>query len=145
MAQLKQTMTLTGRGIALRLFAVLLLATAVAPAAHAQAVDCSDYPGGIIDGNVEAVSPSNINVDRNCTLRNWPQSNPLTANISFFNDGGSGGGNRLLLVFDNVRNDPHAPGAYGARITYDIPVGETRESVLEEIDKTIKVSSDQEA
>lgn len=26
-----------------------------------------------------------------------------------------------LLVFDKVRHDPHAPGAYGARITYDIP------------------------
>jgi hypothetical protein len=27
-----------------------------------------------------------------------------------------------LLVFDKVRIDPHAPGAYGARITYDIPL-----------------------
>ncbi|MBD1106174.1 ABC transporter ATP-binding protein [Pseudomonas amygdali pv. morsprunorum] len=26
-----------------------------------------------------------------------------------------------LLVFDKVRHDPHEPGAYGARITYDIP------------------------
>jgi NitT/TauT family transport system ATP-binding protein len=31
-----------------------------------------------------------------------------------------------LLVFDKVRLDPHAPGAYGARITYDIPLNETR-------------------
>jgi len=44
-----------------------------------------------------------------------------------------------LLVFDKVRSDPQAPGAYGARITYDIPVGESRESVLEEIDQTVKV------
>ena len=28
-----------------------------------------------------------------------------------------------LWVFDKVRIDPQAPGAYGARITYDIPVG----------------------
>ena len=91
-----------GNRIAIRLFAALLLCWASVPAAHAQAVDCSDFPGGIIDGNVVAVSPSNINVDRNCTLRNWPQSKPLTANISFFSDGGSGGGNRLLLVFNNV-------------------------------------------
>jgi NitT/TauT family transport system ATP-binding protein len=27
-----------------------------------------------------------------------------------------------LLVFDKVRNDPQAPDAYGARITYDIPL-----------------------
>ena len=26
-----------------------------------------------------------------------------------------------LMVFDKVRHDPHAPNAYGARITYDIP------------------------
>jgi len=43
-----------------------------------------------------------------------------------------------LLVFDKVRHDPQAPNAYGARITYDIPVGETREEVLEAIDKAVK-------
>jgi len=31
-----------------------------------------------------------------------------------------------LLVFDKVRIDPHAPNAYGARITYDIPLNEAR-------------------
>lgn len=31
-----------------------------------------------------------------------------------------------LLVFDKVRTDPHAPGAYGARITYDIPLNSDR-------------------
>jgi len=29
-----------------------------------------------------------------------------------------------LWVFDKPRVDPHAPGAYGATITYDLPVGE---------------------
>jgi len=29
-------------------------------------------------------------------------------------------------VFDKVRVDPHAPGAYGARITYDIPLNSDR-------------------
>jgi NitT/TauT family transport system ATP-binding protein len=29
-----------------------------------------------------------------------------------------------LLVFDKVRIDPQAPNAYGARITYDIPLNE---------------------
>ena len=92
-----------GRRIVLRLFAVLVLAWVAAPSAHAQAVDCSDYPGGIIDGNVEAFSPSNLNVDRDCTVRNWPAGiKPFTANISFFSSGGSGGGDRHLLVFDNV-------------------------------------------
>ena len=27
-----------------------------------------------------------------------------------------------LLVFDKVRHDPHAPNAFGAKITYDIPL-----------------------
>jgi NitT/TauT family transport system ATP-binding protein len=31
-----------------------------------------------------------------------------------------------LMVFDKVRHDPHAPGAYGARITYDIPLNTDR-------------------
>lgn len=28
-----------------------------------------------------------------------------------------------LWVFDKTRHDPHSPGAYGATITYDLPVG----------------------
>ena len=35
-----------------------------------------------------------------------------------------------LLVFDKVRLDPHAPQAYGARITYDIPLNEGRRAAL---------------
>jgi NitT/TauT family transport system ATP-binding protein len=31
-----------------------------------------------------------------------------------------------LMVFDKVRHDPHAPGAYGAGITYDIPLNSDR-------------------
>ncbi len=31
-----------------------------------------------------------------------------------------------LLVFDKVRIDPHQPEAYGARVTYDIPLNESR-------------------
>ena len=31
-----------------------------------------------------------------------------------------------LFVFDKVRNDPQAPGAYGARITYDLPLAKAR-------------------
>ncbi len=31
-----------------------------------------------------------------------------------------------LLVFDKVRHDPHSPSAYGARITYDIPLNSER-------------------
>ncbi|MFO8005247.1 ATP-binding cassette domain-containing protein [Thioalkalivibrio sp.] len=38
-----------------------------------------------------------------------------------------------LLVFDKVRHDPQAPNAYGANITYDIPVGRVEPELLDEI------------
>ncbi|KPK48988.1 MAG: hypothetical protein AMJ63_17445, partial [Myxococcales bacterium SG8_38_1] len=59
-----------GNRIAVRLLAVLLLSWAAAPAANAQAVNCSDFPNGIIDGFVNPNPPSNINVDVNCRVRN---------------------------------------------------------------------------
>jgi NitT/TauT family transport system ATP-binding protein len=43
-----------------------------------------------------------------------------------------------LLVFDKVRKDPHAPNAYGACITYDIPVGEEKGTIMTKIDQTKK-------
>lgn len=36
-----------------------------------------------------------------------------------------------LLVFDKLRHDPHAPGAYGARITYDLPLNADRRQALD--------------
>lgn len=38
-----------------------------------------------------------------------------------------------LLVFDKVRHDPQAPGAYGARITYDIPLNLDRHAAREAV------------
>lgn len=38
-----------------------------------------------------------------------------------------------LWVFDKDRHDPHAPNAYGAQITYDLPVGDNSETRLAEI------------
>ena len=34
-----------------------------------------------------------------------------------------------VLVFDKVRVDPQAPQAYGARITYNIPLDHSRDSI----------------
>ena len=39
-----------------------------------------------------------------------------------------------LLVFDKVRLDPHAHGAYGARITYDIPLNSDRRAQRAAVD-----------
>ncbi len=38
-----------------------------------------------------------------------------------------------LWVFDKTRHDPHAANAYGATITYDLPVGKVDPNVLETI------------
>src|SRR5260370_32406334 len=61
-------------------FALLLL-TAIP--ARAQSVGgCVANFGGVIDGFLNPVLPSQINIDGNCTIRNFPASNPLTSNIS---------------------------------------------------------------
>ncbi|EGH05974.1 ABC transporter ATP-binding protein [Pseudomonas amygdali pv. aesculi str. 0893_23] len=47
-----------------------------------------------------------------------------------------------LLVFDKVRHDPHEPGAYGARITYDIPLNSERRAERAAIDSLLNVSEE---
>src|SRR5215470_13479517 len=81
--------------ILLFVFGLLLLS---AVSVHAQSVGgCVANFGGVIDGLVNPVPPSQINIDGNCTIRNFPVSNPLTSNISF-----TGTGRGWLVVFDNV-------------------------------------------
>jgi NitT/TauT family transport system ATP-binding protein len=42
-----------------------------------------------------------------------------------------------LWVFDKVRHDPQAPGAYGARITYDLSVGDMPSDTLNQIQQSL--------
>src|SRR5262245_27782824 len=78
----------------LSLFAVLVGATPVA-----LAIDCVADAGGVIDGFVNyPVPPPQINIDGPCTIRNYPASNPLTSNISWFGNNPTS----WLLIFDNV-------------------------------------------
>jgi hypothetical protein len=69
-----------------------------APAAKAQ--DCSDY-SGLIDGAAGDVAPAQLQIDTNCTIRNFPASDPLTTNFSFLTQPGQTD-ERWLIVFDNV-------------------------------------------
>ncbi|HSH12170.1 MAG TPA: ATP-binding cassette domain-containing protein, partial [Desulfurivibrionaceae bacterium] len=39
-----------------------------------------------------------------------------------------------LLVFDKVRRDPHDSQAFGATITYDLPIGSTDSGLLDDIE-----------
>jgi uncharacterized repeat protein (TIGR01451 family) len=74
-------------------FAALLFA------APAEAIDCVADAGGVIDGFVNYPNPPpQINIDGPCTIRNYPASNPLTSNISWFGSLPAS----TLLIFDNV-------------------------------------------
>ncbi len=86
--------------IGMRLFAFLLLISA-AISAQAQAIDCSSFPNATLDGFVDPNPPSNINIDTNCTIRNFPASNPLDTNFAFFTQPGQTN-ERWLIIFDNV-------------------------------------------
>jgi uncharacterized repeat protein (TIGR01451 family) len=83
-------------GILLLAFAILLLT-----AGPALADDCVADLGGVLDGFVNPVAPSQIQVDGNCTIRNFPLSNPLSTNFSFYTQPGQNP-ERWLIVFDNV-------------------------------------------
>jgi large repetitive protein len=79
---------------------ILLFALAVSllGASPARADDCNGTYGGVIDGNVVRPAPSQINIDGNCTIKNFTGSNPLTSNISWFGNNQTS----FLLIFDNV-------------------------------------------
>ncbi|HXV20218.1 MAG TPA: hypothetical protein VD811_04385, partial [Desulfuromonadales bacterium] len=71
------------------------------PVDAALAVNCSDAPyNGVIDGN-SVSAPDQIQIDTNCTIRNFPSPNVLGTNFSFYTQPG-GNDERWLVVFDNV-------------------------------------------
>src|SRR5262244_616314 len=86
-----------GSWIRILLFSFGLLLLSAVPARSQSVGGCVTNFGGVIDGFVNPVPPSQINIDGNCTIRNFPASNPLTSNISF-----TGTLRGWLVVFDNV-------------------------------------------
>src|SRR2546428_1799672 len=86
-----------GRWLKFLLFPFGLLLLSAVPARGQSVGGCVANFGGVIDGFVTPVPPSQINIDGNCTIRNFPASNPLTSNISF-----TGTGRGWLVIFDNV-------------------------------------------
>ena len=88
-----------GRWIKILLFPLALLLLTAVPA-HA-GIDCVADFAGVIDGYVNPVPPAQVDIDGNCTFRNFPASNPLTTNISFFTNPGNNN-QRWLVIFDNV-------------------------------------------
>src|SRR5215470_13851730 len=86
-----------GSWIKILLFPIALLLLTAVPARAQSVGGCVANFGGVIDGFVNPVPPSQINIDGNCTIENFPASNPLTSNISF-----TGTGRGWLVIFDNV-------------------------------------------
>ena len=91
-----------GSGLRSGWLAILLLAAVCAvpaPTLAQSAVNCSDAPyNGLIDGDIYPSPPSQITIDGDCTIRDYPASNPLSSNISFY----APGGGAWLIVYDNV-------------------------------------------
>src|SRR5919109_3290085 len=83
--------------IKILLFTCALSLLTTVPARAQSVGGCATNFGGVIDGFVNPAPPSQINIDGNCTIRNFPASNPLTSNFSFV-----GTARGLLVVFDNV-------------------------------------------
>ncbi|HDP90208.1 MAG TPA: DUF11 domain-containing protein, partial [Thioalkalivibrio sp.] len=84
---------------------LLLIGLVLAMAAPAQAANsCSDYRG-VIDGNDPQFQPppTNIEIDTNCTIRNFQDPNPLISNFNFYTAPGQTSV-RYLVVFDNVNH-----------------------------------------
>src|SRR5215470_2463696 len=83
--------------IAILLFALAMSLLTAVPARAQSTVNCPSQSGPVIDGFVNPIPPVNVQIDGNCTIRNFPASNPLTTNILFYWPG-----NGWLLIFDNV-------------------------------------------
>jgi uncharacterized repeat protein (TIGR01451 family)/fimbrial isopeptide formation D2 family protein len=86
-----------GSWIKILLFPIVLLLLSAVPARAQSVGGCVANFGGVINGNVNPNPPSQINIDGDCTIENFPASNPLTSNISF-----AGGLRGALVIFNNV-------------------------------------------
>ena len=84
--------------IGVRLFAFVLL---MLSAASVRAENCTEYVNGLLDGFAGTVAPSQLQIDRICTIRNYPAGNPLGTNFSFLTQPGQTD-QRWVVIFDNV-------------------------------------------
>ncbi|ATB70731.1 urea carboxylase-related ABC transporter, ATPase protein [Sulfurospirillum diekertiae] len=90
-----------------------------------------DEPFGALDPGIRADMHALI-------LDLWKKNNLTVVMVTHDLHEGFYLGTRLL-VFDKVRLDPQAPNAFGAKITYDIPLHDKKEkeSVFKKINQTI--------
>ena len=84
------------RRIILLLLALWLGQASIAHAQSPVQFSCRDDFAGLIDGNVVQPAPSNVKLDTNCTIRNYPGG--MSTNFSFDNNDLT----PYLIIFDNV-------------------------------------------
>ena len=89
-----------GRALGRKAIFLVLLFLALSMAGSSDSLACQAF-GGLIDGFVDPNPPSQIQIDSDCTIRNFPASNPLTSNFSFYTQPGQNQ-DRWLVIFDNV-------------------------------------------
>jgi ABC-type nitrate/sulfonate/bicarbonate transport system ATPase subunit len=87
-----------------------------------------DEPFGALDPGIRADMHQLI-------LKLWREHNLTVFMVTHDLSEGFYLGTRLW-VFDKLRRDPHSPEAYGANITYDLPVTRKKTEVPEEIKAT---------
>jgi uncharacterized repeat protein (TIGR01451 family) len=90
--------SLAGGATGIRLLGLVLM---MLFAESAFSENCSEYPGGLLDGAAGTIAPSQLQIDRNCTIRNYPADNPLNTNFSFLTQPGQTD-QRWIIIFDNV-------------------------------------------
>src|SRR5215510_5214733 len=90
----------TGRGrmsvAVLLLFALMMAVARPVLAQSPVQFSCRDDFNGLIDGNFVQPAPSNVKLDTNCTIRNYPGG--MSTNFSFDNNDPT----PYLIIFDNV-------------------------------------------
>ncbi len=98
---------------------------------NAAAQACSDYRNGVLDGFVGDIAPTQSQVDRNCTVRNYPAGSPL--GITIRDDLNATGADPMFLGYNAYRKTSGAPKPHtfsntGGLLTFDnfpiVPAGE---------------------
>lgn len=88
-----------------------------------------DEPFGALDPGIRADMHELV-------LRLWKENRLTVFMVTHDLKEGFSLGTRLL-VFDKVRLDPQVPGAYGATITFDLPIGRRDTDTLSEVARTV--------
>lgn len=88
-----------------------------------------DEPFGALDPGIRADMHELV-------LRLWRETGLTVFMVTHDIEEGFYLGTRLL-VFDKLRRDPQAPNAYGATITYDLPIGQCEPSDLAAIEESV--------